>query len=161
MPGLSGGNHNWYTVSVLLVAYLQGYKCGTVLFRCAADIPITSAKLSCSAASDDCKAICQYTYKKYVLDENGKPQTRFYTYGCSLGAIILALYLTEAGERKEPTGIDGAVVLSTPWDLNAGKDWFFKGYKGIWAWLVGMNLSQDILKFQLPKMKRYMTQEEY
>jgi predicted alpha/beta-fold hydrolase len=49
LPGLGGGSDNIYTIAFKRHAIKQGYKCGTVLFRCCDGLPVTSGKLSYSA----------------------------------------------------------------------------------------------------------------
>jgi predicted alpha/beta-fold hydrolase len=86
-PGLGGGNNNLYTHAIAEVAQRRGYKVGIILFRCAAGLPITSCKLSCSYSWRDCKAAIDFVHSKYVLDQvTRKPRCRFYGYGTSLGA---------------------------------------------------------------------------
>jgi len=142
MPGLSGGNNNLYTISLLRSAQKKGFKCGTVLFRGSSGIPITSSKLSCSVSWFDAQAITEYCVKEYVVDkETGKKTRNIYAYGCSLGANILGLYLAKVADKCP---LDGSVLYATPWDLTSGSNFFYTNMFGIYAYAVGMNLSRLI-----------------
>jgi len=97
-PGLGGGSRNLYTIGLLWAARKSGFKVGTMLFRGAEDLPITSGKLSYGGAWKDCKSIIDHIDAKYVRkDGNQGRKSRMYAYGCSLGAQILGLYLRKEG----------------------------------------------------------------
>ena len=49
-PGLGGGSYNLYSLGLLWKARKAGYKVGTVLFRGAEGLPITSPKLNYSGS---------------------------------------------------------------------------------------------------------------
>jgi predicted alpha/beta-fold hydrolase len=65
-PGLGGGARNLYTIRLLREAQRQGYKVGTILFRCADGLPVTSGKVSYSGAWEDCKFVIEKVHKLYV-----------------------------------------------------------------------------------------------
>lgn len=131
MPGLSGGNMNLYTTSLTKTASVRGYKCGTVLFRGAANIPITSAKISCAASYDDAGEVIDYVHKKYSVDKStGNKTSRLYTYGCSLGAVILGLHLVKDGDKLK-NKVDGALLYCCPWDIYSGHEFFFNNFFGL------------------------------
>ena len=67
-PGIGGGSKDYYAYSIAKAAFKQGFKCGIVIFRCGEDISITSARLTCSASTDDCTAAINFVYNKYVFD---------------------------------------------------------------------------------------------
>ena len=83
-----------------------------------------------------------------------------YAYGCSLGAQILALYMIKEG-RKACKVLDGALLYGTPWSTSRGSDFFYKNAFGIYQKVIGLNLSEDIRKKQLPLMKPYLSEEDY
>ena len=82
-PGLGGGSDNLYTIALVRHARRAGFKVGTIMFRGADGLPITSGKVSYSGAWQDCKVILEYVRNKYVSSER---RERMYAYGCSLGA---------------------------------------------------------------------------
>ena len=72
----------------------------TVLFRGAAELPITTPKLSYSGSWEDAQTAIEYIDNKYVRDPRTKAKrTRLYAYGVSLGAQILGMYLGKAGKK--------------------------------------------------------------
>ena len=114
-PGLGGGSDNLYTVALLWAARKSGFKVGTMLFRGAQGLPITSNKLSYAGAWRDCKTIVEFVHKKYQREEKKqRHNVRMYAYGCSLGAQILGLYLRRDGQRVRKL-LDGCVFYGTPW----------------------------------------------
>ena len=113
------------------LAKKEGYKCGTILFRGAEGIPITTPKLSYSGCWTDAQFVYEHVYNNYVLDsKTGKKKTRLYGYGVSLGANILGLYLGKAG-KKAGAIMDGAALFSTPWSTYKGHRVFFDSYLGL------------------------------
>ena len=80
-PGLGGKSTNMYTVALLREARNSGFKVGTICFRGAQNLPITSGKINYSGSWEDCKAAIEYVYKKYKQGHD----IRMYAYGCSLG----------------------------------------------------------------------------
>lgn len=97
-PGLGGGSRNLYTLGLMWSARKSGFKVGSMLYRGAEGVPITSDKISYSGAWQDCKAIIDHVHSKYVLTESKTGRRcRMYAYGCSLGAQILSLYLRKEG----------------------------------------------------------------
>ena len=156
-PGLGGASDNLYTIALLRAARRSGFKIGTMLFRGSQNLPITSSKLSYSGAWRDCKAIVEHVHGKYVSSEK---RERMYAYGCSLGAQILALYMIKEGKRACQV-IDGAVLYGTPWSTSKGADFFYKNAFGLYQKAIGIKLSEDIRKNQLPLMKPYLSEEDY
>lgn len=68
--------------------------------------------------------------KTYIRDaKTGKKRCRYYAYGCSLGANLLALYLIYGSASAEKE-LDGAVMYGTPWDHHKGREKFLNGYGG-------------------------------
>lgn len=67
-PGLGGGSHNLYNLSLLWMARAAGYKCCTVLFRGGAGLPITTPVLSYSGSWRDAKHAFDYVRKTYGCD---------------------------------------------------------------------------------------------
>lgn len=127
-PGLGGGSHNLYTIALVRAARRSGFKVGTMLFRGADNLPITSGKLSYSGCWQDCKAIIEYVHSKYVSVER---RERMYAYGCSMGAQILALYMIKEG-KKACEKLDGALMYGTPWSTAKGADFFYKNALGLY-----------------------------
>ena len=156
-PGLGGASNNLYTIALVRAARRSGFKVGTMLFRGSDGLPITSGKLSYSGAWEDCKAIVEYAHRRYVSTEKSE---RMYAYGCSLGAQILALYMIKEG-RNACRFLDGAVLYGTPWSTSKGADFFYKNAFGLYQKAIGLNLSENIRKKQLPKMKPYLSEEDY
>ena len=117
-PGLGGGADNSYTISLETQALKRGYCVGSILFRGAQGLPLTSGLLSCARSSDDARVALEFVQKKYIWDKDThSKRTRIYAYGCSLGAQILGLYLIDYGND---THIDGAGLYSAPWDTRDG-----------------------------------------
>jgi len=54
------------------IALKAGFRCGTLLFRCAEDIPITAAKFNVIVSYDDAKELSDFVYNKYVLCQKTK-----------------------------------------------------------------------------------------
>ena len=142
-PGLGGGTHNLYTISMLQKARSQGFKVVTIVFRGAEGLPITVPKLSYSGSSQDMETALDFICKRYVNDpKTGKRQTRVYAFGCSLGANILGLYLGKAGQ-KALTYLDGAGLYACPWSTEKGSKHFYENNR-IFSWVIGMNLNRVI-----------------
>lgn len=59
-PGLGGGSNNMYTHGLAKAAQLRGFKCGTVLYRCAPSVPVTSCRLTASCCWDDVRHVVDY-----------------------------------------------------------------------------------------------------
>jgi predicted alpha/beta-fold hydrolase len=93
-------------------AQKYGFKCGTVLFKGAEDLPITSGKFNVSCCWEDASQISTYVHDKYVINsKTGLKQCNFYAYGCSLGAGILNLMLVNEAEdtKYDAVGLYGNV----------------------------------------------------
>ena len=131
VPGLGGASDNLYTLALVQQARKAGFKVVTVLFRGSKGVPITSGKLSYSACWQDLEEIFQVIDRKYCRDERGNKRVRVYTYGISLGANILALYLGKVGE-KACDFIDAAALYATPWSILKGHRWFFDNFFGLY-----------------------------
>ena len=160
-PGLGGGIWNMYTTAIMKYARRRGYRVGTVYFRGIGGIPITSPKLNYAGSWDDLKVVIEYVHNKYVIDkETGKKKTRLYAFGSSLGAIILGLYMAFEGE-KATKYLDGACMYATPWSTKDGFNFFCNNFYGLYSKVIGICLNNDIKDNILPKMKQYMSEEEY
>jgi predicted alpha/beta-fold hydrolase len=72
VPGLSGANDNWYTMSVMLRARKLGYKCCTVITRGCAGLPVKTPLLSHPSLYKDMDECINYVYKKYIRDSKNK-----------------------------------------------------------------------------------------
>ena len=83
-----------------------------------------------------------------------------YSFGCSLGSVILGCYLAFEGDRATQY-LDGAVLYATPWNTRDGFDFFTKNFFGLYSWVVGIKLSMDIKNEILPKMKHLLSEEDY
>ena len=102
----------------------------TLLFRGSYGLPITSAKLNCAYCWADGEFALDYVFKKYIQGpgKDGQKRTRFYSYGVSLGAQILGLYLGKKPEKAAQV-LDGAALYATPWSTTTrkgGPDFFYK-----------------------------------
>lgn len=160
-PGLGGGIYNLYTTALMRYARRRGYKVGTVYFRCTEGIPVTSPKLNYAGSWDDLKVVVEHVHNKYILDkQTGQKKTRMYAFGCSLGAIILALYMAFEGDRATKY-LDGAVLYATPWNTRDGFDFFCNNFYGLYSWAIGVNLNRDIRDKVLPRMKHLLSEEDY
>ena len=106
-------------------------------------------------------------HKKYVEgQEPGQKRTRLYSYGVSLGASQLGLYLGKNPERAAQV-LDGAALFSTPWSTTlkkGGVDFFYKdGYYGggiPFNRLLGFKLN-GLIRKSLPLMKEHMSEEDF
>ena len=162
-PGLGGGSHNLYCTAIIWLARAKGFKCATLCFRGANDLPITSGKLSYSGCWQDIESCLNYIAKQYntVQDErSGKRRTRVYAFGASLGAQILALYLGKAGKQATEV-LDGAVLYANAWSIRKGSQFFYENFFGLYQWAIGMNFNSDVKNNQLPKMRPYLSAEDY
>ena len=160
-PGLGGSVKNLYTTALGFAAQQAGYKVGTILFRGADGLPVTSGKLSYSGCWQDCKTVLEYAYDRYVIDsETKEKKTRFYVYGCSLGAQILALYMLKDADRAYEM-IDGSAIYGNPWSAAKGEKYAHSHQFGIYIKVLGVKLTEDIRKQQLPLLKPYLPEEEY
>lgn len=161
MPGLGGSSTNLYTINLLKEARKEGYKCGTVLFRGADGIPITTPKLSCAACWKDAEFICEYVRNKYAKNAvTGKNDTRVYAFGASLGAVLLGLYLANAGEKAKSI-LDGALLYCNAWNADRCNNYFYASGYGLYQRVIGMALNNKILVDQIPKLQKLMPQEEF
>ena len=145
-PGLGGGSENLYNIALGWKAKKEGYKCGTILFRGASGVPITTPKLSHSGCWKDAQFAYEHVHKNYVLDsKTGKKRTRLYGFGVSLGSNILALYVGMAG-KKATEILDGVALFSTPWSTFKGHKFFYNNNFGIWQKIIGLFLNATIKK---------------
>lgn len=143
-PGLGGGSHNLYNLSLMWMARAAGYKCCTVLFRGGAGLPITTPVLSYSGSWRDAKFALEYVRKTYATDaRSGKKDTRVYAYGVSLGANILGLYLTKEGKSATQV-IDGAMLYASPWSIAKGSHFFYTNFFGLYQKIIGLMLNSTI-----------------
>lgn len=83
-----------------------------------------------------------------------------YAFGCSLGSVILGLYLAFEGERATQY-LDGAVLYATPWNTRDGFEYFTKNFFGFYSWVIGIKLNMDLRSLVLPKMKHLLSEEDY
>lgn len=127
---------NLYTTSLIKEASKAGFKCGTVLFRGAAGLKLTSGKLCCSASRDDAGVVIRHVYSKYIKSNVESKKTRLYTYGVSLGAMVLGDYLIKTKDDTKEM-IDAALLYATPWDYFNGYHFFFTNCYGLYAWGIG------------------------
>ena len=56
-------------MGLIFVAEKQGYVCGTLLFRGAESLPLTSPMYCCSSSWGDGTEMSNHVYKKYCRDE--------------------------------------------------------------------------------------------
>ena len=99
-------------------------------------------------------------HKTYCRDKSGKQTARLYTYAVSLGANILGLYLQKESEKAKEY-VHAAMLYGTPWSIADGVGMFYGSGLGFYAWVIGMNLSRLIRTYQLPKLRQYMSMEDY
>ena len=57
--------------------------------------------------------------------------------------------------------IDGCVLYGTPWSTLKGSDFFYNNFGGAYQFVIGNNLTSDVLKKQLPLFKKYLKDDEY
>ena len=131
LPGLSGGNDNLYTLSLVEEAKKNGYKCGTIIMRGCSGLKLKSAKLTCAASHDDAYESIDFVHKKYNLDKKGNKRQKMFIYGVSLGAMLLCRCLILYG-KKVP--VDGAVIYSAGWDTIEGLDYFRNNLFGFYSY---------------------------
>ena len=68
LPGLSGGNNNLYTVSVMRRAQKLGYKCCTAIMRGCSGLPLKTPLLTYVANDQDINQMVDYIYRTYIRD---------------------------------------------------------------------------------------------
>lgn len=123
---------------------------------------MTSGKLCHPGSWEDIKHGIEYVGKKYVRGKgtNGEKRTRYYAYGCSMGATILGLYLINDAASADRE-LDGAVLYGTPWDYNKGFEYFMTGWGGWPSYALVKNLCRVTRAWQLPQLKEHLSKEEY
>ena len=96
IPGVGGDSDNMYQIA--LAQHLRKkFKVVTLLFRGSKGVPITSGLLGHPGSWQDIQAGIEFVANKYVKDKDtGQKRCRYYAYGCSMGAGLLALYLVNA-----------------------------------------------------------------
>jgi len=130
-PGIGGSIRALYMYGMLWHARTKGYKVGRIYFRTADEIPVTANKMSCFSNWEDVKTVLEHVHKKYVMNaETGKKQTRLYTFGCSMGANQLGLYLINEGKRASEI-VDGACLYAAPWNCKDNNEFFVKSMFGL------------------------------
>ena len=88
----------------------------------------------------DIKFGIEFISEKYVRDSFSKEKrTRFYAYGCSMGATLLGVYLINSADSAAKE-LDGAVLYGTPWDFHKDENYFYNNARGFPAYAVAMNL---------------------
>ena len=122
----------------------QKFKIGTILFRGAKGVPVTTPKLSYFGMWEDIEFGLNYVSKKYVCDPKTKEKrTRMYSFGVSLGGQVLLMYLGKAG-KKACELLDGALVFSAIWETRNSSKWFVKNLGGFYDWLIGKTVTMGI-----------------
>ena len=161
-PGLGGSCNNLYILGILWYAAARGYKVGMIRFRNADGIPVTSNKLNYSGAFEEVRKVVDFVHSKYVQNKKNKTKknTRLYMYGCSAGATCISLYLANYADEAYAK-VDGAFLFGTPWDIKQGESKFFSNFWGIYPWVFGLGLNEETRKNILPKMKKYLSEEDY
>ena len=125
----------------------------TLLFRGSNGVPLTSALLSHPGSWEDIKFAIEFVSQKYVRDPVSKEKrTRYYAYGCSMGATMLGAYLINSSDSAEKE-LDGAVLYGTPWDFHKGENYFYNSAWGFPAYAVAMNLCRVTRATTLPQLK--------
>jgi predicted alpha/beta-fold hydrolase len=103
-------------------------------------LPITSGKFNVLVCHEDSSEISDYVYNKYVVNgKTGKKTCNFYGYGCSLGAGMLGLQLSNEGKK---TKYDACAIYAVPWACKDGWFEFFNHNFGLYCWAIGQNLSK-------------------
>jgi predicted alpha/beta-fold hydrolase len=130
IPGLSGGNNNLYTLSVLRKAQKQGYKCGTLIMRGCSELPLLTPKFYCIGSVTDIDEAVKFVHEKYIKDDRtGKNKQKFLAYGVSLGAMLFFSYLIRAGKKA---AFDGVVMYGAGWHSIEDRDFFRKNFYGFY-----------------------------
>ena len=68
-PGLGGASDNMYTTAMLREARKTGFKVGTINFRGADKLPITSGTINYAGAWEDLKFVIEHVHNKYISKE--------------------------------------------------------------------------------------------
>lgn len=112
LHGLSGGSYEIYLRHVLapLIAEDGGWEACVINSRGCAQHKITSPILYNARATWDTRQFVKWARKTW-------PNRPLFGIGFSLGANILTNYI---GEEAEDCELKGAVVISSPWNLDAG-----------------------------------------
>ncbi|EXJ80479.1 hypothetical protein A1O1_08624 [Capronia coronata CBS 617.96] len=120
LHGLSGGSHELYLRHVLEPLLREGgWEACVIISRGCSMTKITSSVLYNARATWDTRQTVKWLQKKF-------PNRPLFGIGFSLGANILTNYLGEEGSNCV---LKAAVILSNPWDLEAGnlalmRTWF-------------------------------------
>ncbi|KAL3423974.1 hypothetical protein PVAG01_05721 [Phlyctema vagabunda] len=112
LHGLSGGSYEIYLRHVLypLIQKEVGWEACVINSRGCANHEITSPILYNARATWDCRQTVKWLRKKF-------PNRPLYGIGFSLGANILTNYV---GEEGSACMLKAVVVISNPWNLDAG-----------------------------------------
>ena len=62
------------------------------------------------------------------------------------------MYLCKEG-AKACDRLDGVVIYGTPWSAIKGSDFFYNNAFGVYQKVIGVSLTENIRKFQLPQMR--------
>ena len=52
-------------------------------------------------------------------------------------------------------------MYATPWSIKLGNQWFYDQCWGISQKIIGLNLNNEILHYQLPRVKEFMSEAAY
>lgn len=99
-----------------------------------------------------------HVYNNYVVDpKTGRKTTRLYSYGASLGALLLGAYLVRA---KNETKLDGACMYACPYDVVKGEKFFYTTHFGFYSWLIGVNLA-DGMHNLMPQLLKHCDDDKF
>lgn len=157
IAGLSGSNNNAYLISMLKSAAQHGYKCVVINFRGYSGVQLTSGKVFCAGLWEDFKEPIDYIHEKYCSDKEGYNQRNIYSYGVSLGAALLTLYLVNEQERGP---LKGALIYSNPFGLKKNLSYFINSLYGFYNAAMGFNYNL-IVKKQLLQLKPFVDAKSY
>ncbi|RDW89448.1 alpha hydrolase-22 [Coleophoma cylindrospora] len=134
LHGLAGGSYEIYLRHVLhpLIQQEAGWEACVINSRGCANHKITSSILYNARATWDCRQTVKWLRKKF-------PNRPLYGIGFSLGANILTNYI---GEEGSACMLKAAVVISSPWNLDASNHALQRSWIGkeVYSKTMGRNM---------------------
>jgi predicted alpha/beta-fold hydrolase len=110
LHGTQGSSRSRYIRQFLRTGVSQNWRCVVLHQRGCGVSPLRVPKTFHAGLTDDTREVMEAIYKRH------SSTSQVIAVGFSMGANILAKYLGEEGSRAK---VDGAVLLSNPWDFNS------------------------------------------
>jgi predicted alpha/beta-fold hydrolase len=127
LHGTQGSSRSRYIRQFLRTGVAQNWRCVVLHQRGCGVSPLRVPKTFHAGLTADTKEVMEAIYQRHA------PTSQVIAVGFSLGANILAKYLGEEGPQAK---VDGAVLLSNPWDFGSVGEQLSQGSSRLYSHLL-------------------------